>query len=145
MGEAAVELKDFVCEALVQIVTGVQEAREATKDTNAEISPTGLHFTPGEGSRVVYKPGRGIVQTVEFDVAVTTTNAKSGSGSAEAGAEAGIGVVTASVNLGMRGVVGKERAAANRVKFTVPILLPSTPHDWSKHPVRGQGATAGKI
>ena len=111
------ELKQFIRETLVQIVAGVKEAQDAVKDTNAEISPTALHYSPEEGSRLVFKMGRGIVQFVEFDVAVSTTEAASAKG--------GLGIFVGEIGIGAKGQVDEQRAAVNRIKFSVPLLLPS--------------------
>ena len=118
------ELREFVRETLVQIVRGVQEAQNSLEDTNAEISPTGLRFTRPEGTPVVYKEGRGIVQHVDFDVAVTTSEGTSGRG--------GLGVfITDTLGVGAQLKRETETSAVNRIKFLVPVLFPSEPHDWS--------------
>ena len=66
--KSQIELKEFIQQALVKIVNGVKDAQDEIKGTNAEISPTGPHFTEGEGTRVIYKPGRGIVQVVDCPI-----------------------------------------------------------------------------
>ncbi len=118
------ELKEFIQEALVQIVKGVKNAQEDIKETNAEISPTGLHFTKEGETRIIFKPGRGIVQTVEFDVAITTIK--------DAEGRAQVGVPIGDTGLGIGGSKGKKEEYVNRIKFTVPILFTSTPYDWEK-------------
>ena len=118
------ELKEFVKDTLVQIVTGVKEAQDVVKETNAEISPTGLRWQGGEQTPIIFKEGRGIVQIVEFDIALTATKGKS--------AQGGVKVFGGVINLGAKGKAEEAKAAANRIKFTVPILLPSKPYDWSK-------------
>ena len=121
--ESSMELRDFVNQVLSEIVLGVHDAQEAIKDTTGEISPTGLHFSEPQGPPVVFKPGRGLVQHVEFDIAITTKKA--------AGAQAKAGIFVAQIfNLGAEADASTEKEGVNRIKFTVPVLLPSEFHDW---------------
>lgn len=106
-----VKLQEFVERTLVEIIAGV-------KNTNAEISPTGVRYTPYPGETVMFKPKRGIIQTVQFDVAVTTTK--------EGKAKEKVGVMEV---VGIGGDAGISKEAINRVKFTVPVLLPSKPYE----------------
>jgi len=122
------ELKSFIQQALVQIVRGVEDAQKKIEKSSAEISPTGLHFTLGDGTTVIYKRGEGIVQTVEFDIGVTVSSEKGIEG------EGGIGISV--VNIGAKGKKRQEREHINRVKFTVPILLP---HKTSRRENRKKG------
>jgi len=126
MGEegSPVELREFVNQVLSEIVLGVDDAQEAIKDTTGEISPTGLRFSKPQGPPVVFKPGRGLVQQVEFDIAVTTKKTSGGQ------AKAGI-FVAQLFNLGAEGDISSEKERLNRIKFTIPILLPSEYYNWS--------------
>lgn len=119
-----IELKKFVEETLVQIVKGVKASQDDIKNIGGEICPTGLYFSGGSETRVIYKPGKGIVQTVEFDIALTVTKATALEG------KAGIAIHIASA--GGETSLEKTREALNRVKFTVPVLLPSEFYDWGK-------------
>jgi hypothetical protein len=126
-----IELKDFIHQALVQIVTGVKDAQDDIEATNAEISPTGLFFTKEGGTRVIYKPGRGIVQIAEFDVALATTK--------DAEGKAKIGVILGDFGLGAKGRIRRKKESVNRVKFTVPILLTSEFFDWDEEKKKKAG------
>jgi len=57
-----------------------------------------------------------LVQTVEFDVAVTATEGTDTKG--------GIGVVAGVFALGSQGQSSEEISAVSRIKFSVPITLP---------------------
>jgi hypothetical protein len=97
-----IELKKFIEETLVQIVKGVKASQDEVKGIGGEICPTGLYFSEGGETRVIYKPGRGIVQTVEFDIALSVTKATA------LGGKAGIAVNIASVG-GEAGVEKHEK------------------------------------
>lgn len=121
--ESLVELRDFVSQVLSEIVLGVSDAQEAIKQTSGEISPTGLRFSKPQGPPVVFKEGRGLVQQVEFDIAITTKRTT--------GAQAKAGIFVAQLfNLGAEADTSSEKEGINRIKFAVPVLLPSEFHDW---------------
>jgi len=120
-----VSLKDYVKSTLVQLVMGVKEAQDekSVKATNARIAPTGIHYTP-VSENVVFVPGRGLIQRVEFDVAISSSKTKTG------GAKAGINVTVVEARIG--GELDTTKTTENRVKFTVPVLFPSEFFDWDK-------------
>ena len=89
------ELSEFISQTLVQIVKGVELARNELKsiDTNAEICPTGLKFEKGS-SPAPFKPDRGFVQEVEFNVAVTVNKESATKGSGEINLSIGVPSIT---------------------------------------------------
>lgn len=103
------EIKDFVRETLVQIISGVVEAQisESVKQTTAAIAPAGQGVQDEEL----------LNRLVEFDVAVTTE-----SGSETKG---GIGVFVGPMGLGSKGRSDSSKALINRIRFSVPIYLPA--------------------
>ncbi|UCE59386.1 MAG: hypothetical protein JSU63_18330 [Phycisphaerales bacterium] len=110
-------LSHFIAETLTEIVNGVRSAQDNVKETNAEISPSGLHKFSNDQFPGPFKPGRGIVNMVEYDVGVETEG--------EGSAKAGVGVFLATIGIGTQ-VEGKERTSAvHRIRFSVPLLLPS--------------------
>ncbi len=111
------DLKEFVSETIVQIVSGVVDAQEQTKAIGGRVSP---RLTGGEthGSKHGFLPAEGgATQIVQFDVALT---AKEGTGT-----KGGIGIVTGLVSLGSAGQSHEENASVSRVKFSVPLSLPN--------------------
>lgn len=117
MGGAAVELKQFISQALADIVQGVLDAQQVLgangKYINPELSTQqGTHEKHG---KLVSIQGQ-LVQTVEFDVAVTATEGT--------GTKGGIGVVAGVFALGSQGQSSEEISAISRIKFSVPITLP---------------------
>ena len=133
----SLELSAFIRETIVQIVQGVEQARSAVggMETNAEICPTGLHFEKGL-SPGPFKPGRGFVQEVEFDVAITVSRRKSGEGTGEISLNIGVPSLQWLAGAKAEGNLTverqRERSEVNRVTFKVPVLLPSEPYPWNK-------------
>lgn len=111
------ELKEFISQALANIVQGVLAAQQVLgangKYINPELSTQqGAHEKHG---KLVSIQGQ-LVQTVEFDVAVTATEGT--------GTKGGIGVVAGVFALGSQGQSSEEISAVSRIKFSVPITLP---------------------
>lgn len=112
------ELKDFISTTLAAIVDGVSEAQEKVQARGAHINPGGLMRTTRSIAENAIWDNRtnNYARTVTFDLAVTVedgtrTNAK-------------VGVVAGVFNLGAGGESSNRQQAANRVQFSVPILLP---------------------
>jgi len=115
-------LREFVKESLVEIVQGVKEAQEETKETGALVNPrvlaTGTAYTYIRGDG----PHGGLVVTqMEFDVALKLAEGTGG--------KAAIGVVAGILGIG--GEVKSEETTSHvsRLKFSVPVLLPPGPED----------------
>jgi len=132
---SVLRLSQFISSTLEEIILGVEEARNRLRDldTNAEVCPTGLHYagdSPGP-----FVPGRGFVQEVVFDVAITVSEEQVTSGAAKARFKIGVPAWLA----GAEGEVGGEherqtgRSKISRVTFRVPVLLPSTEAKLSMH------------
>jgi hypothetical protein len=112
-------LKEFVAEALVQLVEGVIDAQDRTKDKKARIAPR-LNANPETLKLGVFNTGDVPAQMVSFDVALTAME-----GTATKG---GIGLVVAMVTLGSTGQSKEESSSVSRVKFSVPVSLPEYPY-----------------
>jgi hypothetical protein len=107
------KLRDFIADALMEVHHGVQNAivRRDKEQIAGRISPAFLDPT---GQPIDWTKQ---VQSVEFDVAVTESSAK------EASAEGGLEVFSFG-KLGGKGATRTEQSAVNRIRFSVPILLP---------------------
>jgi hypothetical protein len=101
----------------VQIIEGVKEAQEQVGG-DAMVNP--LSQPDGMVRRVAPDRARSqrIIHNVEFDVAVT---ASSGSE-----AKAGAGLMVAAIGLGAQSQKSTENTAISRVRFEVPIALPTS-------------------
>jgi hypothetical protein len=96
------KLDEFISETLNQVIEGVAQAQKACSASNAVIADRS-----------------GSVETtqVEFDVALTVESGTKTKG--------GIGVVTGIVSLGSSGQSDNTKTAVNRIKFSVPVVLPT--------------------
>jgi hypothetical protein len=105
-----VELKDFVADALFQILEGVRVAA-SRQEIVGSVSP-GFRE---KGQDIDWEKH---VKTVDFDVAVTITNKQGGD------VEAG-GKVLSILNLKAKGEISREHNLVNKIKFSVPVIYPT--------------------
>ena len=117
------ELKNFVKATLVQIAQGVKDAQGEVREIGGSVNPYERYDTGGMGTHL----SRGVVQTVNFDVAIT---ASEGCTSRE-----GIGVVVASIALGKRNESNDQSSSVSRVQFEVPLALPDGDNLYSTRPM----------
>lgn len=111
------ELREFVAQALAETIQGVLDAQTALGTNGKFVNPQ-LSTSQGvlqQQGRMLSNQGQ-IVQTVEFDVAVTASSAT--------GTKGGIGVVAGVFALGSQGQSSAESVAVSRLKFSVPVALP---------------------
>jgi hypothetical protein len=114
-----VRLEDFVSETLKQIINGVKSAQEYSGKLDASINPPRLTFRTDQGEiRLVDPETRRIAQEIDFDIAVTTT---------EGTTKGGIGIFVGPLAVGSQGQSDATNSSMSRIKFKVPILLPTQP------------------
>jgi len=122
------DLKDFVSETLLSIISGVTDAQEKAKEFGAHVNPGGLtrNISNISDNSIWDNSTNNYAQPVSFDVAV----------SAEDTAKGGAKVKVLSGILGgdIGGVKGNKNVVASRVQFVVPVLLPA--HELDKHNAR---------
>ncbi|MHC4404562.1 MAG: hypothetical protein ACYTG0_33320 [Planctomycetota bacterium] len=109
------QLAEFIEESLVQMIQGVKKAQDKTRDTDAEIAPAGLAKFADDQTQIMFKPGQGLVNMVEYDVAVTTGEKTS--------AQGGIGIVMAVLGVGAQAKMEDSSSAIHRIKFSIPVVL----------------------
>ena len=112
-----IELRKFISQALIEIAGGVKDAQATVAEMRGEVAPhdmddSGHERAAGRARFSLNRP----VQIVEFDVAVTVTD--------ETGGKAGLGVMGGFVTLGASGTTMDSSQVVNRIKFTVPMVLP---------------------
>lgn len=116
-----IALKDFVSESLKQIIAGVSDAQVYAGTVGAEINPYRLQiYKASSTENVLYSdshPGMLLMRMVEFDVAVTAVESGQVKG--------GIGVLAGIVGLGTQGQVTAQDSTASRIRFSVPVFLPT--------------------
>jgi hypothetical protein len=110
------DLKTFVAETLCQIMEGVAEAQVRAKERGGVVNPF-LKPTEHLPKNGILSTFGGPAQLVEFDVAVAATEGS--------GTKGGIGIVIGAVTLGSAGQSQAEKSASSRVKFVVPVSLPT--------------------
>jgi len=108
------ELKEFIRQTLEQIVEGAALAQESIKTRGGIVNPGNMSFQR-DGQWNNYN--HAMPQEVVFDVGLTSTD--------KAGSAEGIGVFLGSISLGKRNDSGTENVAVSKVRFTVPLVLPS--------------------
>ena len=109
------ELKTFVSETLKQIAEGVKQAQEDVKELGATVNPSNTTYA----DKQLYLTHNKTItaQVIDFDISLTETEATQAGGS--------IGVFFGSVGLGAHGKTESGSNAMNRVKFSVPVALPT--------------------
>ena len=115
------ELQEFVAETLSQIIHGVKSAQQTSSEVGAMINPAipNIQFMKKSHISTEAKAdGIGnMVLFVEFDTAVTVTE---GDG---VNAKAGINVFGSNIGIGIG--TKDESSTVSRIKFKVPVVLPS--------------------
>jgi hypothetical protein len=111
------KLEDFISESITQIISGVKKAQDYASQNQALINPITLQ--QGKASGDSYYDSRTLrpAQVIDFDISVTTKEDGKVSGKA--------GVFVSVLKLGVEGSEGTENQTSNRIKFSVPILLPT--------------------
>ena len=110
------ELKDFVAETLKQIIDGVRESQAYGSEHGAVVSPAQM-FQLSSGQPGFTDGSQRPVQPIEFDVAVTASEGTKTKG--------GIGVFMGGVGLGSQGQSDAASRSVSRIRFTVPLVLPT--------------------
>lgn len=116
------DLKEFVSKSLAEITQGVMDAQKGIADSGGRICPVMKHvFTEsqsgGTNLALGYTKTGTVVFVVDFDVAVTVSEGQ--------GKKAGIGVLSGIISLGAQGRSDQENVAVSRIRFKVPIALPT--------------------
>ena len=112
------DLKEFISETLVSIITAVTDAQEKSTEFGARINPAGLmRATSNVSSNAIWDNStNNYAQSISFDVAITAED--TGKGGARIKVFSGI----------LSGEAGGEKrnknSVASRVQFNVPVLLP---------------------
>jgi len=116
------ELREFVAESLKHVVDGIADAQAYAKDKGAVINPQGLEYNErydkkAEGLIVQDENGnRHIPQIMDFDVVITVSEGEK--------TKASLGVLTGILGIGAQAQLEGGNIVANKIRFSVPILLP---------------------
>jgi len=118
------ELQEFISSVLMQLIEGVVQAQEFAQSHNVEIFPEEKFFSDFEKMSRTTKTKR-LVNFVEFDVAVVVVESKDLSG--------GMGIRVPGWNIGYHAKTETEKSIVNRIKFSVPIVLPTQSVNTENH------------
>jgi hypothetical protein len=117
-------LRDFIRETLTEIADGVAEADEKVAARGGAVNPRNVVTNKsGEGPygfciedrKAKYHPA---VESIEFDVVVSAAEGKETKG--------GIGVHVGAIGIGSAGKSDQASSSQSRIKFRIPMLLPSS-------------------
>ena len=112
------KLEDFVSEALLQVIGGVQKAQKGLQGQNstAQVNPSIYYKNEDVLPERRNGPSGGQVISMKFDVSVTVAD--------EAETGANIGIVVGSIRLGATGKSGESNSMFSRIQFEIPMVLP---------------------
>lgn len=109
------DLRTFVSETLKEIVNGVDIARLACHDNEAQINPV-MEGLAGETKFGLILDSGQLLQMVEFQVVLTTTHGGE--------QKEGIGVMFANIGLGKQNMKEQSSGTETMVRFSVPLVWP---------------------
>lgn len=108
-------VQEFIKTALVEIIAGVSEARDAANEYGAIVGSDKAYGNVKEAKIITDENGR-IISNVEFDIALSQIDSTDTKG--------GIGVFLGSVGVGSQGASHGENSSHSRIKFSVPVVFP---------------------
>ena len=111
------ELRNFIKETLHQIAWGTNDAQKELP-TGAKIAPGGLVPLNSSTAGFFNKNTQEVATLVEFDVAITTQE--------DTATKGAVGIFVVGVGLGSQGQSNSSAASSSRIKFSVPVHLPSS-------------------
>ncbi len=115
------ELRTFVATTLREVIDSIADVIPHARERGAEINPSTLEWRTDQGQIVIYDVESGLIASnIEFDVAVTATESK------ESGVEGGVKVLGLQVGVSGRTQSTGENQSVTRVKFTVPLVFPTS-------------------
>ena len=114
------ELKDFISTTLAQIAQGVKDAQTVYEELGGVVNPKGLQEIKGDisyGKIDSLHKNAILLCDVQFEVSLTSDNSENSSG--------GIGVLFGAISLGGKSGNEDRETSLNKVKFNIPVKLPS--------------------
>lgn len=111
------KLEDFISESLTQIISGVIKSQVYAENNNALVNPDNLHRVKSAGDSYFESPTLKPAQVIEFDISVSTRDDEQ--------VTAQTGVFVSVFKLGIEGKEGTQNLTSNRLRFSVPLMLPT--------------------
>lgn len=110
------DLKEFVRESILQVVSAISEAQPKARELGADICPSYANVGAQLVTQSMYV-GTELASFFDFDVALTASDAQTGG--------AGLKVVAGLIGGGFGGELKTENATVSRLRFRIPVMLPS--------------------
>lgn len=107
------QIEEFLAASLEQMIAGVKRAQSAAAAHGGVINPQVESAKP---TTLDFRSGT-LIQTVEFDLAVTASESQRTGGDAKAGI---ISVLSASIKAGS----DSQLSTVSRIKFSIPVIFP---------------------
>lgn len=111
------ELKDFIKETVIDIVTAVEEINDQLRDKRISVAKLDTKDSYAFERISDTRLDRFLVRNCDFDIAIIAKDNLSGKGKST------INVLAASMKADVE--AGKENSNASRIKFSLPIAIPS--------------------
>jgi hypothetical protein len=111
------KLEDFIYESITQIIGGVKKAQNFAAENGASINPVSLRQSKSSGDSYYDDNSLRPAQLIDFDVSVSTKEDDEISGKA--------GIFVSVLKLGIEGKEGSQNLTSNRLRFSVPLMLPT--------------------
>lgn len=111
------ELKDFIKETLTSIISGVNESQSYVREKSIDCEICPKIKTKYEDTGYIFSESGKPIKDVEFDVLVNVSE--------KSGRKGVLGITISSLNLGGERNREKINGQDSRIKFTIPITLPS--------------------
>lgn len=111
------KLEEFISETINQIISGIRKTHEYAKEQGAIVNPKIKHKRISFATKETKIEARSPIHTIEFDVAITTTEGKETKG--------GIGVFVGPIGAGTQGKSDSSNSSISRIKFSVPVIFPT--------------------
>lgn len=112
------ELKDFISETILQIASGVMDAKEKCKELDVIVNPdltvgaNNAYYVPNKGTYPVERR----VQIINMDICVTVSESENN------GIEGKVGIKI--FGIGANSTESKGSTNESRVRFSIPVCLP---------------------
>ncbi len=116
MQAESVELEQFVAESLRQVIAGVSEAQSGLVENGAQINPNVSVDAAFRLKRLCAAGQPRLIEQVDFDVSLLASQGT--------GTKGGIGLFVAGAVVGAQKKVTEEVSSINRIRFSVPLVLP---------------------
>ena len=132
------DLKEFVSETILSVISGVSDAQEKAKEFGAHVNPGGLtrSLSNISDNAIWDNTTNNYAQPVTFDVAVTAEDSATGG--------AKVKVLSGILGGDIGGEKGSKNVVASRVQFSVPILLPPQNIDNPNARIKGKREVVSK-